>query len=59
MKFFKVKDLTNWILFSSDHNFWEHVFWLGCVIQKMDDHFQRPPMTYFNYPQQIGNYFRK
>ena len=32
LKFFLVKDLTNWVPFSPYYSFWEH--------------FQRPPMAY-------------
>ena len=35
LKFFGVQDLTNQVLFSSDHIFWGHLFWLGCFFQKL------------------------
>ena len=41
--FFFVKDLTNRVLFSSDHNFWEHIILARLHCKKMNDHF--PNMT--------------
>ena len=45
--FFLVKDLTNHVLFSYNHSYWNHVFWLWCDVRKMDDHFLPPLLHIF------------
>ena len=56
---FLVKDLTNRILFSSDHSFWEHIFWARMWCLKNGWPLSVPPMAYFYHPQHIGNNVRK
>ena len=47
---FLVKDLTNQVLFSSDHNYWEHIF----LARKNGWPISATLMAYFYHPQQIG-----
>ena len=57
--FFLVKDLTNRVPFLWDHSFWEHTFLARMRRLKNGWPLSAPTMAYFQYPQQIGNSFRK
>ena len=57
--FFLVKDLTNRVLFSYNHSYWNHVFLAMMRRPKNGWPLSATFIAYFYYPQQIGNNFRK
>ena len=54
-----MKDLTNWVLYSSDHKFWEHISLAMMQRPKYRSPLSAASMAYLYYPQQIDNNFRK
>ena len=56
---FLVKDLTNRVFFSYNHSSWNHVFLAMMQRSKNGWPLSATFISYFYYPQQIGNNFRK